>query len=165
MPPTVVVLEDAHWADEATLDLLRLLGRRIAGPGVFVLKVRDDELTGHPLRVLLGDMATGSSIGFRSSRYRARRSQLAGSSGVAAGSAPLPAATRSSSRRCSRRARGSRRPSATRSWRARRGCRPMTRGRSTPSGSFRRSRAMATQREVPAAVDRRRRMRDPGMLR
>jgi len=29
--PTVFVLEDAHWADEATLDVLRLLTRRVAG--------------------------------------------------------------------------------------------------------------------------------------
>lgn len=28
--PTVVVLEDVHWADGATLDVLRLLGRRQA---------------------------------------------------------------------------------------------------------------------------------------
>src|SRR5207245_1455016 len=27
--PTIVVFEDVHWADEATLDVLRLLGRRI----------------------------------------------------------------------------------------------------------------------------------------
>src|SRR5204863_992054 len=27
--PTVLVLEDLHWADEATLDVLRLLGRRV----------------------------------------------------------------------------------------------------------------------------------------
>jgi transcriptional regulator with XRE-family HTH domain len=31
--PTVLVFEDAHWADEATLDLMRFLGRRIAGVG------------------------------------------------------------------------------------------------------------------------------------
>ncbi|HVG99737.1 MAG TPA: AAA family ATPase, partial [Miltoncostaeaceae bacterium] len=28
--PTLCVVEDAHWADEATLDLLTYLGRRIA---------------------------------------------------------------------------------------------------------------------------------------
>jgi predicted ATPase len=27
--PAILVLEDVHWADEATLDVLRLLGRRI----------------------------------------------------------------------------------------------------------------------------------------
>src|SRR5579864_4350819 len=28
-PPSLVVFEDVHWADEATLDLLKFLGRRI----------------------------------------------------------------------------------------------------------------------------------------
>src|ERR1700754_1152853 len=28
-PPSLVVLEDLHWADEATLDLVKFLGRRI----------------------------------------------------------------------------------------------------------------------------------------
>ena len=32
--PAVAVIEDVHWADEATLDALRVLGRRIDGtPG------------------------------------------------------------------------------------------------------------------------------------
>src|SRR5215470_14712189 len=35
--PPVVVLEDLHWADEATLDLLCLLGRRIAGLTTLVI--------------------------------------------------------------------------------------------------------------------------------
>ena len=43
--PTVLVLEDLHWADEATLDVLRLLGRRIDGIRALVLATyRDDEL-------------------------------------------------------------------------------------------------------------------------
>jgi DNA-binding CsgD family transcriptional regulator/tetratricopeptide (TPR) repeat protein len=51
-PRPVVVVEDAHWADEATLDLLVLLGRRIARvPALLVLTHRDDELgPDHPLR-------------------------------------------------------------------------------------------------------------------
>jgi DNA-binding CsgD family transcriptional regulator/tetratricopeptide (TPR) repeat protein len=54
--PTVLVVEDVHWADEATLDVLRFLVRRAAGlPLVLVLTYRDDELpTEHPLRQLLG---------------------------------------------------------------------------------------------------------------
>jgi predicted ATPase len=57
--PTVVVFEDVHWADEATLDLLRYLGRRIARTAaLLVLTHRDDELEPrHPLRFLLGDVA------------------------------------------------------------------------------------------------------------
>jgi len=42
--PTVLVIEDIHWADDATLDALRYLIRRIAGlPAVLVLTYRDDE--------------------------------------------------------------------------------------------------------------------------
>jgi DNA-binding CsgD family transcriptional regulator/energy-coupling factor transporter ATP-binding protein EcfA2 len=54
--PTVLVVEDVHWADEATLDVLRYLIRRAARlPLVLVLTYRDDELdTDHPLRHLLG---------------------------------------------------------------------------------------------------------------
>src|SRR5882757_3310179 len=43
--PTILVVEDAHWADEATLDLLRLLSRRIADlPSMVVVTFRADEL-------------------------------------------------------------------------------------------------------------------------
>lgn len=52
----VVVVEDAHWADEATLDLLLFLGRRIeATPSLLIVTYRDDELDlGHPLRAVVG---------------------------------------------------------------------------------------------------------------
>lgn len=58
--PTVVIFEDVHWADEATLDVLRLLGRRVTVPGAFVLVTyREDELDArHPLRLVLGGLAT-----------------------------------------------------------------------------------------------------------
>ena len=40
--PTVIVIEDLHWADEATLDLLVYLGRRLADtPSVLVLTYRE----------------------------------------------------------------------------------------------------------------------------
>jgi DNA-binding CsgD family transcriptional regulator/tetratricopeptide (TPR) repeat protein len=56
----VVVLEDVHWADAASLDVLRVLGRRIDGTRAFVLATyRDDEVSGdHPLRVVLGELAS-----------------------------------------------------------------------------------------------------------
>ena len=56
----VIVIEDLHWADEASLDVLGLLGRRIERLGALVLATyRTDELTRtHPLRVVLGDLAT-----------------------------------------------------------------------------------------------------------
>jgi DNA-binding CsgD family transcriptional regulator/tetratricopeptide (TPR) repeat protein/energy-coupling factor transporter ATP-binding protein EcfA2 len=59
--PTVLVVEDVHWADEATLDVLRFLIRRIAQlPAVLVLTYRDEELTrDHPMHQLLG-LASGA---------------------------------------------------------------------------------------------------------
>ena len=55
---SVVVLEDLHWADEATLDFLRFIGRRIQRTSaVFVVTYRDDELSQrHPVRLALGDV-------------------------------------------------------------------------------------------------------------
>jgi len=54
-PVPVLVLEDLHWADAATLDLLVFLGRRVTGLRALVLGTyRDDELTDdHPLRAAL----------------------------------------------------------------------------------------------------------------
>lgn len=50
--PTIVVVEDAHWADEATLDAIRILGRRVARmPIMLVVTFRDDETPAdHQLR-------------------------------------------------------------------------------------------------------------------
>jgi DNA-binding CsgD family transcriptional regulator/tetratricopeptide (TPR) repeat protein len=57
---TVAVIEDVHWADEATIDLLSFTGRRLGRMTALVLiTYRDDEFGGdHPLRLLLGDLAT-----------------------------------------------------------------------------------------------------------
>ena len=57
--PTVLVLEDLHWADEATLDVLTLLAGRIRSvPALVLASYRDDELErGSALRVLLGEKA------------------------------------------------------------------------------------------------------------
>jgi DNA-binding CsgD family transcriptional regulator len=56
--PTLAILEDVHWADEATLDLLRFLGRRLDRTRTLLIATyRDDELARHhPLRVVLGDV-------------------------------------------------------------------------------------------------------------
>ncbi len=64
LTPTVAVVEDAHWADEATFDLLRFLGRRLdAVRALLVVTYRDDEVgPRHPLRLVLGDLATKASI-------------------------------------------------------------------------------------------------------
>ena len=56
--PTVLVLEDLHWADEATIDVLALVGARIAtAPALLLASYRDDELDRtHRLRVVLGEV-------------------------------------------------------------------------------------------------------------
>ncbi len=62
--PTVIVAEDAHWADGATIELLRFLGRRIGNlPVLVVATYRDDEIgADHPLRLVLGDLATAPAV-------------------------------------------------------------------------------------------------------
>jgi DNA-binding CsgD family transcriptional regulator/tetratricopeptide (TPR) repeat protein len=60
-PDAVLVLEDVHWADEGTLDVLRLLGRRMRGvPALAIVTFRDDEPG--PLRVVLGELATAMGV-------------------------------------------------------------------------------------------------------
>jgi DNA-binding CsgD family transcriptional regulator/tetratricopeptide (TPR) repeat protein len=62
--PTVLVLEDVHSADEATLDVLRLLAHRVeAVPALVLASYRDEELNRtHPLRVVLGELTMGEVI-------------------------------------------------------------------------------------------------------
>lgn len=56
--PMALVFEDVHWADAATLDCIKFLGRRLDGlRALLVLSYRDDELgERHPLRAVLGDL-------------------------------------------------------------------------------------------------------------
>jgi len=60
----VLVIEDVHWADEATLDVLRLLGTRVERLGALIVATyRSDELPRtHPLRIVLGDAATSAGV-------------------------------------------------------------------------------------------------------
>jgi DNA-binding CsgD family transcriptional regulator len=55
---TLVIFEDLHWADEATLDLLKYLGRRIRRTqAMLVVSYRDDEIGAqHPLRLVIGTL-------------------------------------------------------------------------------------------------------------
>ena len=88
--PTVLVVEDAHWADDATLDVLRFVGRRIADlPAVLVMSYRDDEIDrNHPLQRVLGALGGEHTHRLRPARLsRTAVAQLAG--GTAATSAPL----------------------------------------------------------------------------
>ena len=62
--PTVVVLEDLHWADEATLDVVRLLARRVTAAAALVVATHRDELDRrHPLRIVLGELPHASAHG------------------------------------------------------------------------------------------------------
>ena len=63
--PSVLVVEDVHWADEATLDVLRVLGRRIESVDALVILTYRDDAVGpvHPVRMLLGDLATAPGLG------------------------------------------------------------------------------------------------------
>jgi DNA-binding CsgD family transcriptional regulator/tetratricopeptide (TPR) repeat protein len=55
---TLLVFEDMHWADEATLDLLTFLGRRMDRTRtLLVASYRDDEVgERHPLRLVIGGL-------------------------------------------------------------------------------------------------------------
>ncbi|MEX1043382.1 MAG: AAA family ATPase [Acidimicrobiia bacterium] len=59
---SILVLEDTHWADEATLGLVRYLGRRI-GPtnATLILTYRSEEVGAtHPLRLVIADLGRGA---------------------------------------------------------------------------------------------------------
>jgi DNA-binding CsgD family transcriptional regulator/tetratricopeptide (TPR) repeat protein len=62
--PTILVLEDTHWADEATLDAVKYLGRRIEqANGLLVLTYRDGEVDfDHPLRAVIGGLPPASVL-------------------------------------------------------------------------------------------------------
>ncbi len=62
--PTIFVLEDVHWADEATLDVLRLLAGRVHEvPVLIIASYRDDQLDRtDPLRIMLGELPRSQTI-------------------------------------------------------------------------------------------------------
>jgi len=59
---TILVFEDIHWADEATMDFIKFLARRITQlPCLFILTYRDNEIhLNHPLRNVLGQLSPDS---------------------------------------------------------------------------------------------------------
>ena len=65
--PAVLVVEDAHWADGATLDVLRYLGTRVQNlPAILLLTYRDDALArAHPLRGVLGVLGSAAATRLR----------------------------------------------------------------------------------------------------
>jgi DNA-binding CsgD family transcriptional regulator/tetratricopeptide (TPR) repeat protein len=82
--PTVCVVEDAHWADDATVDVIGHIARRIHdSPVLLVVTYRDDEIgADHPLRRALGAIspADATRIALRTLTLDAAR-RLAGASG------------------------------------------------------------------------------------
>ncbi len=56
--PLIIIIEDIHWADEATLDLIKFMGRRISLTNcLLIITYRDNEIhTAHPLRSVLGQL-------------------------------------------------------------------------------------------------------------
>ncbi|MGH7106861.1 MAG: ATP-binding protein [Acetobacteraceae bacterium] len=59
----LIVIEDVHWADGATLDLLKYLGRRVHRThSMLAVTYRDDEFgPQHPLRLVIGDLPHAST--------------------------------------------------------------------------------------------------------
>ena len=62
--PTIAVIEDVHWADEATLDVIRLVARRAETVGALVLiTYRESELEApHPVRLAVGELGTAPGV-------------------------------------------------------------------------------------------------------
>jgi predicted ATPase len=62
--PTLLVLEDVHWADDATLDSITVLARRIGSlPALLILTFRAGELPpSHPLHAIVGAVRPEDSV-------------------------------------------------------------------------------------------------------
>ncbi len=60
----ILIIEDIHWSDESTLDLIKFLGRRANKiNSLIVLTYRDDEIgPEHPLRFVLGDIPSKNLV-------------------------------------------------------------------------------------------------------
>lgn len=57
--PVIIVFEDIHWADEATIDFIKFFARRISQTScLFLLTSRNDEIhNNHPLKHLPGQLS------------------------------------------------------------------------------------------------------------
>ena len=130
--PTVLVLEDLHWADDATLDVITVLGRRIGAlPALLVLTLRGGEVPpAHPLHAVLGAVAGTSAFIELDPLSPGAVASLAGDDGELYA---LTGGNRSTCPSCSLPPPRSCRPrSATRCWGGRRGS-TMRRGGSSSS--------------------------------
>ena len=65
--PNLLIIEDVHWADESTLDLIKFLGRRANRiNSLLIISYRDDEINSeHPLRLVLGDIPSQNLIKYK----------------------------------------------------------------------------------------------------
>ncbi|WP_101785380.1 helix-turn-helix transcriptional regulator [Nonomuraea indica] len=83
--PTVLVIEDAHWADRSTRDLLSFLVRYQRSDARLLLLVtyRSDELhRAHPLRPLLAELARAGGVSRLELRRLTRREVVAQAAGI-----------------------------------------------------------------------------------
>ena len=86
--PTIVVIDDAEWADEATIDVLRLLADRLEGVRAAVIVTYRDELDRwHPMRIVVGEIGAGQAI----TRVRLQPFSLQAVTSLAAGYGASPA--------------------------------------------------------------------------
>src|SRR6516164_5497263 len=86
--PAVLVIEDAHWADGATLDVLRYVGSRVQNlPAVLLVTYRDDALArDHPLRGVLGVLGSRAATRLQLTRLTSEAvREMAASTDVDAG--------------------------------------------------------------------------------
>ena len=86
--PAMLVIEDVHWADGATLDVLRYLGSRVQNlPAVLLVTYRDDALTrDHPLRGVLGVLGSTAATRLQLTRLTSEAvREMAASTDVDAG--------------------------------------------------------------------------------
>ncbi|MEJ2617745.1 MAG: AAA family ATPase, partial [Ignavibacteriaceae bacterium] len=83
--PNVLIIEDVHWADESTLDLIKFLCRRTNRiNSLFIITYRDDEIgPEHPLRFVLGDISSRNLDKFKLTALSERTvNELANSHGI-----------------------------------------------------------------------------------
>jgi hypothetical protein len=62
--PTVLIIDDIHWSDQATLDIVRRLGRRVGElHGALVVSFRDEEVVlDHPVQRVVGELPPASTV-------------------------------------------------------------------------------------------------------
>jgi DNA-binding CsgD family transcriptional regulator len=83
--PNVVVIEDTQWSDEATLDAVKYVGRRVSRTnGLLLLTYRVGEVDfDHPLRTVIGDLPPQSVIRMElGGLSRSAVSEIVGESGL-----------------------------------------------------------------------------------